>query len=94
MVMFDGKTKPEEIIRLVYKKIDECGGLYKAFLVSETGDPYSGCTLLYSGPNREFFENLDPTIPKKIVGPIAKPDSFRNKLYAFFMPYIWRFSAN
>lgn len=69
MVMFDGKTKNEDIIALVYEKIVACGGLHKAFLVSKAGDPYSGCTQLYSGPNREFFENLDPTIPKKIVGP-------------------------
>jgi hypothetical protein len=72
--MFDGKTTPEEIIRLVYEKIDECGGLYKAFLVSETGDPYSGCTLLYSGPNREFFED-EAGKPKKIIGAYVKNEA-------------------
>ncbi len=75
MVMFGGKTKPEDIIRLVYDRIHACGGLYNAFLVCETGEPYSGCTLLYSGPNWDFFKDPKPGMPKKIIGPEISNES-------------------
>ena len=61
-VMFDGKTDRDEILELVYEKIRHCGGLYNAFLISEKGKPYSGCGILYSGPDKDLREELD--LPK------------------------------
>ena len=55
--MFKGKTDVNDIIDLIIEKINELGGFEKAFLVSETGEGYSGYAVLYSGPNRkELYE--------------------------------------
>lgn len=64
MAMFDGKTTPEEIIKLVYQKIDELGGLAKAF-------PHNKKTQLYSGPNYRFFL-VKSGEEKKVIGPDKK----------------------
>jgi len=66
------------ILKWVYRKINEYGGLKQAFLVFETGESFPVRVILYSGPGKKIREMLKGIIDTDITNNIRSKNQANN----------------